>query len=344
MRHRSLAVGVFSPSVLLRVARAAGLFDQHGLTVTEVPVASSPDQFRALLDGELDAAFTSPDNVLAYRFVPDNPLARTGDARILAALDRGLGLGVYAAPGITGADQLRGAAAGVDVPDSGFAFGLYAVLESLGLKWPGEPAGAARESGQAEACGPAPAASGRAAPDPGAHGPAASGTAFGDYAIVSLGATPRRLTALLDGRCATTVLGAGSDLRAEAAGAARLAGLTDVCGPYLGTALTAVGPRRSQAAHALTSALAQTSRLIVSRVLDPLVLRETQDALGLPLDLATRFAERLRDPADGLVPDGVADRAALETVLGLRLRYRPGDDTLATALDPARGLLDPQAC
>ncbi|MFD9904018.1 ABC transporter substrate-binding protein [Streptomyces sp. NPDC059063] len=316
MRHRSLAVGVFSPSVLLRVARAAGLFDQHGLTVTEVPVRSSPAQFRALFDGSLDAAFTSPDNVIAYRFVADNPLGRTGDARILAALDRGLGLGVYAAPGITGADQLRGAAAGVDVPDSGFAFALYAVLESLGLKGPGELPGPTRT--------PGPTA--------------------GDYAIVSLGSTPRRLTALLDGRCAATVLGAGSDLRAEAAGAVRLAGLTDVCGPYLGTVLTAVGPRRAQDAHALTSALAQTSRLIVSRVLDPLVLRETQDALGLPHDLAVRYAERLRQPAEGLVPDGAADRAALDTVLGLRLRYRPGDDTLATALDPARGLLDPQAC
>ncbi|MGA4843613.1 ABC transporter substrate-binding protein [Streptomyces sp. G45] len=321
MRHRSLTVGVFSPSVLLRVARAAGLIEQHGLTVDEVPVASSPDQFRALFDGAIDVAYTSPDNVLAYRFVPDNPLGRTGDVRILAALDRGLGLGVYGAPGITGADQLRGATAGVDVPDSGFAFALYAVLESLGLKWPGESADAATDPGRREA-----------------------GPPSGDYAVVPLGATPHRLTALLDGRCATTVLGAGSDLRAEAAGAVRLAGLTDVCGPYLGGVLAAVGPRRAQAAHALTSALAQTSRLIVSRVLDPLVLRETRDALGLPPDLAARYAQRLWDPADGLVPDGAADRASLDTVLGLRLRYRPGDDTLATALDPARGLLDPQAC
>ncbi|WP_030670152.1 ABC transporter substrate-binding protein [Streptomyces sp. NRRL B-1347] len=306
MRHRSLTVGVFSPSVLLRVARAAGLFDQHGLTVTEVPVASSPAQFRDLFDGAVDAAFTSPDNVIAYRFAPDNPLGRTGDVRILAALDRGLGLGVYAAPGVKGADELRGAAAGVDVPDSGFAFGLYAVLESLGLKAP--------------CAGP------------------------GDYQVVALGSTPRRLAALLDGRCAATVLGAGSELRAEAAGAVRLAGLTEVCGPYLGTVLTAVGPRRARAAHALTSALAQTSRLIVSGVLDGLVLEQTRAAFRLPDDLAARYAARLRDPAEGLVPDGAADRAALDTVLGLRLRYRPGDAALATALDPARGLLDPQAC
>ncbi|MFD5700945.1 substrate-binding domain-containing protein [Streptomyces lasiicapitis] len=320
MRDRSLTVGVFSPSVLLRVARAAGLLDRHGLAVVEVPVSSSTDQFRGLFDGDLDAAFTSPDNVIAYRFVRDNPLGRTGDARILTALDRGLGLAVYARPGSTGADTLHGTAVGVDVPDSGFAFGLYAVLESLGLKAPVIGVPAAGTSGIGASAGD------------------------GDYEIRSLGATPRRLTALLDGRCAATVLGAGSDLRAEAAGAVRLAGIAEVCGPYLGTVLTAVGPVRAQAAHALSSALAQTSRLIVSRVLDPLVLQEARAALDLPADLAARYAARLSDPAEGLVPDGVADRAALETVLGLRLRYRPGDGSLATALDPARGLLDPQAC
>ncbi|MEI5102580.1 hypothetical protein RB200_33820 [Streptomyces sp. PmtG] len=164
----------------------------------------------------------------------------------------------------------------------------------------------------------------------------------GDYEVVSLGSTPRRLAALLDGRCAVTVLGAGSDLRAEAAGAVRLAGITEVCGPYLGTVLTAVGPHRARAAHALTSALTQASRLIVSGVLDRLVLEHTREALALPDGLAARYAARLRDPADGLVPDGAADRAALDTVLGLRMRYRPDDDGgLATALDPARGRARP---
>ncbi|WP_269858300.1 ABC transporter substrate-binding protein [Streptomyces sp. RPT161] len=304
MSHRPLSVGVFSPSVLLRVARSVGLLQEHGVSVTEVQVESSPDLFRDLLDGTLDAAFTSPDNVIAYRFTPDNPLGRTGDARILAALDHGLGLGVYARPGVTAAVQLRGTTVGVDAPGSGYAFGLYAVLESLGLRPPG---------------------SGRR-----------------DYAVRTLGGTPRRLSALLDGRCAATVLGAGSELLAEDAGATRLAGLVEVCGRYLGTVLTAVGPHGARAARPLAEALARTAQLIVPGELDATVLREARTALGLTPQQAARHATRLRDPDEGLVPDGTVDLAALRTVLALRLRHRPDDRSLATALEPERGLLEPR--
>ncbi|GAA3533242.1 hypothetical protein GCM10022419_010550 [Nonomuraea rosea] len=129
-----LMVGAFSPSVLLRTGHSLGLV---GPEVTEVAVPSSPAQFRALLDGELEAALTSPDNVLAYRFVPGNPLGRTGDVRIVSAVDRGLGLALYGRPGLTSASELHGALIGVDVPGSGYAFALYAALDALGLR-PGD--------------------------------------------------------------------------------------------------------------------------------------------------------------------------------------------------------------
>ena len=124
-----VVVGSFTPSVLLDVAVATGRTD--GLTLEEVPVVSSPGQFRSLLDGELDIALTSPDNVLAYRYSPRNPLGELADVRIVAALDRGLGLGLYARPGF-GAADLPGARVGVDVPASGFALVLYALTEALG--------------------------------------------------------------------------------------------------------------------------------------------------------------------------------------------------------------------
>nr|MDT0659464.1 hypothetical protein [Micromonospora sp. DSM 115978] len=127
-----LTVGAFSPSVLLRLARRTGALAEHGLDVDERPVPSSPAQFTALLAGELDAALTSPDNVIAYRYSPDNPLGRTADVRIVAAVDRGLGLALYGRPGTTPAD-LAGATLGVDVPTSGFAFAMYALAESVGL-------------------------------------------------------------------------------------------------------------------------------------------------------------------------------------------------------------------
>jgi ABC-type nitrate/sulfonate/bicarbonate transport system substrate-binding protein len=128
-----LVVGAFSPSVLLSVARSTGRLEAAGLDVEEVPVASSPAQFRSLVDGELDAAFTSPDNVLAYRFSPGNPLGGLLDARIVSGVDRGMGLALYGRPGVASAEQLRGARLGVDVPVSGFALAMYALAESLGV-------------------------------------------------------------------------------------------------------------------------------------------------------------------------------------------------------------------
>lgn len=142
----SLVVGAFSPSVLLRVARRAGHLDHAGLEVDEVAVASSPAQFRSLIDGQLDAVLTSPDNVVAYRLSPSNPLGRLADVRIVSAVDCGLGLGLYAGPGRTG--DLAGATLGVDVPTSGYAFAMYALAQSIGF---------ARDDYQVVALGSTPA-------------------------------------------------------------------------------------------------------------------------------------------------------------------------------------------
>jgi ABC-type nitrate/sulfonate/bicarbonate transport system substrate-binding protein len=128
-----LVVGSFSPSVLLRVARRTGALADRGMDVREEPVPSSPAQFRALADGALDAALTSPDNVVAYRFLADNPLGGARDVRIVAAVDRGLGLALYARPGVTSVADLRGSTVGVDVAASGFAFALFEVLDRAGL-------------------------------------------------------------------------------------------------------------------------------------------------------------------------------------------------------------------
>lgn len=298
---RQLVVGAFSPSVLLRVGRRLGLLDRRGLDVREESVPSSPAQCRALLAGELDATLTSPDNVLAYRFVPDNPLGETADVKIVAAVDRGLGLGVYGRPGVEAAD-LKGANIGVDVPGSGFAFALYALLEDLGL--------------------------GR-----------------DDYHVVTLGSTPRRLQALLAGDCDATMLNAGNELRAEEAGATRLARLTDVCHPYLGTVLSTLGDHRGADVEALAGALSETAQAVVGGTADDLVIEEAEEALKLPEALAARYLDRLKDPDEGLVADGVVDLDAMRTVVDLRRRYLPaligGADLLATALDPARGLIDP---
>ena len=128
-----ITLGVFSPSVLLDVARSTGRLGAVGLQVRDVPVASSPAQFTSLRGGEYDAVFTSPDNVLAYRFLSANPLNELLDVEIVAGIDRGLGLCLGVRPGVTGPADLRGGRLGVDVPNSGFAFVAYALLEKLGL-------------------------------------------------------------------------------------------------------------------------------------------------------------------------------------------------------------------
>ena len=128
-----ITLGVFSPSVLLDVARKTGRLSDAGLQVRDVPVPSSPAQFASLRAGEFDAVFTSPDNVLAYRFLPTNPLGELLDVEIVAGIDRGLRLCLAARPGVTGLSEVAGGRLGVDVANSGFAFVAYALLAELGI-------------------------------------------------------------------------------------------------------------------------------------------------------------------------------------------------------------------
>src|SRR3954447_18131599 len=93
-----LRIGTCTPSLLIDVARSTGRLDRAGLDVVETPVASSPAQFRSLEAGDFDVVMTSPDNVLAYRFLTANPLGRNLPVEILAGVDRGLGLSLCLPP------------------------------------------------------------------------------------------------------------------------------------------------------------------------------------------------------------------------------------------------------
>jgi ABC-type nitrate/sulfonate/bicarbonate transport system substrate-binding protein len=292
-----LVLGTFSPSVLLRVARRTGLLDRFGLAVQERPVPSSPAQFTALADGSLDAALTSPDNVIAYRFLPDNPLGGTRDVRIVAAVDRGMGLALYAGAGTPDVAALRGQVVGVDVAASGFAFALFEILGRADL------------------------------------GP-------GDYRLAELGSTPKRLDALLAGRCAATMLNAGSDLKADDAGLVRLAPVTSVASPYLGTVLAVQGDP-SPAVRSLATALLETADDLREGRSRAAAVGEAV-AAGLGPHLAERYVDRLLDPDDGLVPGGIVDQASLSSVVELRRRHLPPhvSELLDRALHPASGLVD----
>jgi hypothetical protein len=133
MPEAQLHVGTFSPSVLLHLSNLSGGFRRAGLDVRASPVASSPAQFASLDAGEFDVVLTNPDNVLAYRFLSQNPLSRNLPVEILGAIDRGLGLSLCLSPPIDQVDAVRGRVVGVDVAQSGFAFIAYALLDLKGL-------------------------------------------------------------------------------------------------------------------------------------------------------------------------------------------------------------------
>ncbi len=285
MTRARLRIGTFTPSLLIDLARSTGRLDRADLEVAELPVPSSPAQFRSLEAGEFDVVMTSPDNVLAYRFLRANPLQRNLPVEILAGIDRGLGLSLCLAPTVSGIEAVRDRVVGVDVPQSGFAFVAFDLLERAGLR---------RD----------------------------------DYTVESLGSTPRRAAALTEGTCAATVLNAGNELRASAAGCHVVSTVADI-GPYLGTVMaaltdddaTATGPR-----NRLAEVVIDTAQDIVAGRLAAETIEAAGRLLGLEKPQAQAHLECLLDPTHGLITDGHVDHASIETLIELRRRHSPSPD------------------
>lgn len=286
-----LSLGYFSASVVSRIAQA-GPYADHGVAVTEDPVPSSTEQFRRVADGTYDLVLTSPDNVLNYRVNPSNPLGRLVDVRILAGVDRGMGLSLLGAPGSTSIAELRGRRIGVDVPTSGFAGALFDILRAAGL------------------------------------GP-------GDYEVLSLGSTPRRVGALLGGGCDATMLNAGHDVIAEHRGATRLARVSTALGRYPGSVLAAHADVVEKRPDALRSFL-RAWREAVDIAVDPhhheLVESELARGLDIDHDVARDVYRTLLDPDQGLIADCAFDAESWSLLVDLRERADRFDDGVNPAL------------
>jgi ABC-type nitrate/sulfonate/bicarbonate transport system substrate-binding protein len=266
--------------VLVDVARTTGRLAAASVDVVEVPVSSSPAQFAALREGDLDAVLTNPDNVLAYRFLPANPLGAVLDVEIVAAIDRGLALCLGVRPGIGSLEEVAGGTLAVDVATSGFAFVGYALLARAGIK-------------------------------------------TGDYAVRALGSTPARADALIAGAVDATILNAGNELRARAAGCMLLGDAGDL-GPYLGTVVARL--RSGAAVHAVDRFVAVllevAGELSAGRLVQE-ALGSARAVLGLDEALAREHLAVLRDPARGLVPSGRVDADSLKTLVALRRAALP---------------------
>jgi ABC-type nitrate/sulfonate/bicarbonate transport system substrate-binding protein len=126
-----LRLGLFSPSLPHLVAIREGYYEELGVTVEQQRIPSSAALLRALRDGDLDVALTSPDNIANFR------LNKTGDrlldARIIAAVDQAGSISLIGRPGIDAPGQIRLGTVAVDARNSGFAFLLYELLNSQGL-------------------------------------------------------------------------------------------------------------------------------------------------------------------------------------------------------------------
>lgn len=287
-----LRVGTFSPSVLVRLARDAGALARHQLSVREVPVPSSPAQFRALLAGELDAALTSPDNVLVYRFGPTNPLNRLLDVRIVLAVDRGLGLSLFGRAGVDSVPDIRGGVLGVDVADSGFAYAGYELLGRAGLRRDVDyrvvELGSTPRRLRVLLAGDCDATMLNAGND-----------------LHAEEAGLRRLARI--GRSGAPYLG------------------TVLAVPA--TACVERDPR----VGALVRALRETADALLAGRHRKDAVRLAAQASGMSVSTAARYVDVLTDPDEGLVPSGRVDPASLATVVDLRRRHQPSTSPASPA-------------
>jgi len=163
---------------------------------------------------------------------------------------------------------------------------------------------------------------------------ARAGLQPGDYEVVTLGSTPKRVAALLAGECDSTILGAGNDLRARAGGATIVGSSADL-GPYLGTVLARLGSSAAgEDVRQLGAVLSETAADIVNGSLAAAAADSAERILGLSPELALEHVATMADPGIGLVTDGRIDRESLQTLVELRGRFLPDPDLDAIDLSP----------
>jgi hypothetical protein len=120
--------------------------------------------------------------------------------------------------------------------------------------------------------------------------------------------------------------------------------VTDHFAPYLGTVVAVVGDQFLEPARRLARALTETCAEILAGLLDDEAVEAARRRLGLDEELARRYVDRMRSHDEGLVVDGVVDRASLETLVSLRSTWLPevvdGVDVMKAALAEDSGLVD----
>ncbi|MBW4077123.1 MAG: ABC transporter substrate-binding protein [Acidobacteria bacterium] len=145
------------------------------------------------------------------------------------------------------------------------------------------------------------------------------------YELQALGSTPQRATALVESRCAATVLNAGNELRARGLGCTSVSEVGEL-GPYIGTVIAALPSSDSETKdlrQRFCDVILETARDILAGAR----MSEVVDAAIYLLDLDESQAREhhacLSESPSGLIDDGVVDVTALATLIDLRRKYMP---------------------
>lgn len=119
----------------LFAAQDKGFFGREGIEVELVTAPDSATQIASLMDGRVEIAMTSIDNLIAHREGQVDPMPG-GDRELFAFLgvNHGGRSALIARPDITRIADLKGAKLGVDALSTGYAFVLEEMLRQGGLK------------------------------------------------------------------------------------------------------------------------------------------------------------------------------------------------------------------
>ncbi|MHB1208175.1 MAG: ABC transporter substrate-binding protein [Acidimicrobiales bacterium] len=145
------------------------------------------------------------------------------------------------------------------------------------------------------------------------------------YELEALGSTPQRASALVEARCAATVLNAGNELRARGLGCTSVSEV-GVLGPYIGTVIAALPSSDSETTEAhqrFCDVILETSRDILAGARASEVVNAAMYLLDLDERQAREHHACLSASPSGLIDAGVVDVNALTTLIELRRKYMP---------------------
>ena len=159
----------------------------------------------------------------------------------------------------------------------------------------------------------------------------------GDVQFESLGATPKRLKAIVDGEIQGSILNAESAVAAEAAGLTRWVTSADIHPNYLGTVLAQMSGPISQEVEAFLAMWEEASHSIESLPAGELMAHLSHAAAALG---ERRYAELLKSEQFGILRDASIHADQLRALADIRARagaYTPDEAAIRRMMELADG-------